>query len=307
MKKFYILFLFILHSFYSTSQNYFTQYFDGADTSITNSLQMYFEPGNPNVWQIGPPQKLFFSAAATTPNAILTDTINFYPDTNTSRFQVRFPADTSLTFGIYAMQWEQKLDLDFKKDVGILEFSVDGGTTWDNAFGNPYVYNFYGFNDNNMDTTLSGDIGFTGTDVIWKNIWICFDVSWMTLQVDTVRVRFSLVSDSINTNSEGWMLDNMLAHPTFIHTIAEKEQEKYLNVYPNPSGTIVHIEAKKLKEFHIIEKMELYDLNGRIVEEWKNIPTKFWIDVSRYANGLYYLKIRTNKKSETLPMVVSKP
>ena len=58
------------------------------------------------------------------------------------------------------------------------------------------------------------------------------------------------------------MIDNMLSHITFIHTIKETEQDRYLNVYPNPASGIVHIQAEKIMDYHIIELMELVDPLG---------------------------------------------
>jgi hypothetical protein len=119
-------------------------------------------------------------------------------------------------------------------------------------------------------------------------------------------VRFTFSSDSVNNNKEGWMIDNLLAHITYIHTVKEVAQENYLNVYPNPATNIVNIQAQKIMDYHIIEKMELVDPLGSVVDRWENIPTKFWFDTGNYIDGTYFLKVKTNIKSETLPLVISK-
>ena len=85
-----------------------------------------------------------FDSAATQPNAIITDTINFYPTNDTSDSFTEF----WLMFGIgafFALQWKQKLDMDTAHDGGIIEYSVDNGNTWVNVSNNPYVYNFMAF------------------------------------------------------------------------------------------------------------------------------------------------------------------
>ena len=98
----------------------------------------------------------------------------------------------------------------------------------------------------------------------------------------------------------------MIAHITFIHTVKEVNQTAYLNVYPNPTNGIINIAAEKLTEFHIIEHMELINSQGRVVEQWNNLPTKFWFDTNKYADGQYMLKVKTNIQSETLPIVITK-
>ncbi len=307
MKKIYLSLTFILCVVqYSTAQ-YYTQYFDGADTSGWNVIFIETDSSASNVWQIGAPQKVIFDSAATHPNAIVTDTVNFYPVNNTSRFIAKIPNNFG-SWGVFALQWMQKLDLDASLDGGMIEYTIDSGNTWISVFNNPFVYNFYGFDTANVDTMAGGEIAFSGADSTWKDIWLCFDLSWMQqFQFnDTIMFRFTLSSDSVNNNKEGWLIDNMIAHITLLHTIKEKEQENYLNIYPNPAGNIVHIQARKMMEYHIIEKMELVDALGRIIDSWANIPTKFWFETGRYESGLYFLKVKTNVRSETLPLVIGR-
>jgi hypothetical protein len=305
MRKFLLSILsimFLAHSL--NAQSYYTQYFDGADTSALNSLLIELDTSSSNIWQIGPPQKVLFNSAATVPNVIVTDTINNYPPGNTSSFS--FQVINQFGFqGVLALQWMQKLDLDTNYDGGLIEFSVNDGLTWENAFNNPYVYNFYGFNNENHDTLVSGENAFSGTDTTWRDIWLCLDLSWLSFQ-DTAMMRFTLKSDSVDNGREGWMIDNMMAHITIVHTLKNDPLPSYLNVFPNPASNIVHIEAQKLQQFHIIETMELYDAHGRLVESWRNIPTKFWINTEKYANGNYLLKVKTNIKSETIPLVIAR-
>jgi hypothetical protein len=300
-----ILFLGCVH--FATAQ-YYSQYFDGADTSWYNSIIIELDTASENIWQIGPPQKMIFDSAATQPNAIVTDTVNFYPTNNTSRFIANLSKDWG-NWGIFVLRWMQKLDMDEGFDGGIIEYTLDSGTTWVNVFNNPYVYSFYGFQEANRDTLANGEFAFSGTDSTWRDIWLCFDFAWLDFFdfEDTLQFRFTLLTDSVDNSKEGWLIDNMLAYLSVFHTVNKGEQESYLHVYPNPASSIVHIQAQKLMEFHIIESMELVDPLGRVVESWTNIPTKFWINVNRYPEGLYSLRIRTNIRSETIPLLIARP
>jgi len=305
MKKLYFFLALTIFAVNYSAAQFQTQYFDGADTAFANSVNVELDTASFNVWQIGPPQKIIFDSAATAPNAIVTDTIYNYPENNTSRFIIRI-LNQLAPWGVLALEWMQKLDMDADYDGGIIEYTTDHGLTWQNAFNNPYTYNFYGFQPANHDTLVSGVNAFSGTDSTWRNIWLCFDLSWMSQFPDTLMLRFSLVSDSVDNGKEGWLIDNFLSHVTIHHTIPEAKQEKYLNVHPNPANGIVYIETEKRMEFHIIEKMELVDQSGKLVEKWTNIPTKFWFDTEKYQSGLYYLKIKTNIRSETIPLVINK-
>lgn len=304
MKKYLLIFFLMPLLFLEANAQTKYQYFDGADTVFNNSVNVFIPVDTTNIWHIGIPQKAIFNSASTVPNAILTDSTKFYPINNLSSFYVNILNDW-FPWGIIALQWKQKLDMDLGNDGGIVEFSIDNGNSWQNAFNNPYVYNFYGFNNPNHVVLPNGEDAFSGMDTLWKDIWLCFDLSWMSQFPDTIRIKYSFISDSINNNREGWMMDNFISHITFIHTVNENETPRYLNVYPNPVKDIVFIEAKKIMEFHIIESMQLYSLEGKLIDSWKNIPTKFWFDTSKYANGQYILDIKTNLQSESLPITIS--
>lgn len=282
--------------------DYYTQYFDGADT--LNPILIEIDSSSSNIWQVGPPQKTIFSSAATSPNALLTDTINYYPPNDTSAFQFVLNND-NYWWAVLAVRWKQKLDID-TLDGGAIEFSIDSGATWQSAFNNPYVYNFYGYDDDNVDTLVGGELVFTGTDTTWRDIWLCFDISWLGYGGDPPMCRFTFKSDSIDNNKEGWMIDNMMYHLTILHTISEVEQEEYAKVYPNPTRGRVNIQMKKLNEFHVIENMELINVEGKVVQQFGVSPTKFYIDIGDHPDGIYFLKIQTNKKTETVQVLLQR-
>jgi len=272
--KIFTLLIVLISPSFLFGQEY-TQYFDGADTLVQNAIFIDFGSDSTNIWQIGPPQKTIFESASTVPNALLTDTINSYPNSDSSSFY--FTVDPSLfTFGILALSWNQKLDYENGSDGGLIEV--------------------------NQDTLSDGTAVFTGTDEEWKNVWLCFDVSWLS-NADSLVVKFTSISDSIDTNQEGWMIDNLYESITFIHTLTEAPQKKYLEVYPNPSSGQVFIQTQKRSDYHIIEQMELSDSSGKILKHYNTVPTKFNIDISDLPKGIYYLKVQTNIKTETVPII----
>lgn len=306
MKNNLLLIIFVMCNTHHLFAQYYTQYFDGADTIPYQSLAIVLDTSADNIWQIGTPNKSIFNAAATLPNALVTDTANYYPNNNTSSFVL--PVPIAWSWGVLAVQWKQKLDLDAGTDGGIIEIYNLQTQTWQNVFNNPYIYNFYGYDTANADTLNTGEYAFSGTDTTWRDIWLCADMTWLSQQgidIDTAYFRFTLKTDAINNRKDGWLIDNMFAHLTMIHTAANTTQKEYIKVYPNPTKDILHIEIQKLQEFHIIENMVLTNAQGQLLDEWKNIPTKFFINTQKYHNGLYYLKIQTNKKTETIPIIIN--
>ncbi len=284
----------------------YSQYFDGPDNSGFGQIPYTIDSGANNIWQVGYPFKAAFEYSPISGrNAIVTDTVKPYPPNNKSSFILKVPVFKP--YGIYALQWVQRFDFDSTGDGGLVEYSIDTAKTWQSVFDNPYVYNFYGFNTNNVGTLLSGQTGFAGKDTSVQDVWLCFGYSWLyNSKLDTLLIRFTFMSDSINNPRAGWMIDNIMSRITMIHTIKNVVMKDYLKLYPNPSNGRVYIEAENLLEFHIIETMELIDAQGIIVERWNNIPTKFWFETNKYAVGKYMVRIKTNKKTETLPLVISR-
>ncbi|MEQ8325045.1 MAG: T9SS type A sorting domain-containing protein [Vicingaceae bacterium] len=272
----------------------YNQYFDGADTGYY-SAPYFIDSGS--VWQVGPPQKTIFDSAASQPNVLITDTVLHYPKNDTSRVVFKVP-NYSFQIFIMAFQWMQKLDMDSARDFGMVEFKAHSDSSYVNAFNNPYVYNFYGFQRDNARPMANGDSAFTASDSSWRDIWFCLDYYYF-MYSDTAYLRFTFVSDSIDEQREGWMIDNFIAHETLIHTVKEGESEAYMKVFPSPTTGRVDIQVEKQNEYHIIEKIELLTADGKLVQTYGRAPTKFWIDISDQPNGMYLLRITTNLKSET--------
>lgn len=298
--------VFILYFFSPSQAQFYYEYFDNNANNF-GPITITIDSISNKVWQIGPPQKSIFNSASTVPNVIVTDTITYYPTGISSSFIVTVE-NQGFNWGIFAFEWVQKLDLDSGFDGGIIEYSIDSGATWVNVFNDPYVYNFYGFDISNTDTLTNGEYAFSGTDSTWKNIWLCFDYSWMEQfeTLDLIMFRFTIKSDEYDNQKEGWMIDNMFAHLTGIHTVGEVEQEEYMSIYPNPTADKLNIQIKKVMEYHLIEQMELIDSRGVTVDKWTKVPTKFWIDTDKYPGGNYFLKIQTNFKTEIHPIIIQK-
>jgi len=305
MKHIYFSFILFLFFVQQSSAQFYTQYFDGADTAFASSVNVFRDTSSSNIWQIGAPHKIIFNSAATVPNVIVTDTMNNYPVNNTSRFTVEVLDQFGFN-GIFALQWKQKLNMTKKHAGGIVEFTTDHGVTWQNVFNNSNVFNFYGFLPANKDTLLTGEYAFSGTDSTWKDIWLCLQLTWIHSLPDTIMFRFTFTSDTLSDEKEGWMIDNMLAHRTIIHPVNGPEEAGFLDIYPNPSTNVVYIQTEKRMENYTVESMELINETGQVVERWKNLPLRFSFETGKYPDGLYLLKVKTTVKSESIPLMICK-
>jgi len=302
MKKLFILFVCLVASCTLHAQ-FYRQYFDGADTTSA-SAKVKIQPLTDNIWQVGKPQKVFFNSAATLPNAIITDTIHNYPAANTSSFVISVRPYVAGPF-INAYQWVEKLDMTKKHSGGIIEFSVDSGATWVNVFNNPSIYSFYGFDSSSKDTLLTGEYALSGTDTSWRDIWLCFP-PYFAVTTDSLLLRFTFKSDSADTgfHHEGWMIDNFIIHPTFVHTASKilKETDQ-LNIYPNYTTGILQIGTKRAKKLTGIQKMEMLNSDGKLLRQWGESDFNTQIDISDLPAGNYLLNIKTNLGTEIFKVV----
>ena len=79
-----------------------------------------------NIWQIGKPQKIIFDSASTVPNAIVTDTINFYPINNISRFGIKildeYTKQLEVAYQLLSPEVQSIFHAIIVKHIAMLEF-----------------------------------------------------------------------------------------------------------------------------------------------------------------------------------------
>ncbi|MFC2119171.1 T9SS type A sorting domain-containing protein, partial [Bacteroidota bacterium] len=63
-------------------------------------------------------------------------------------------------------------------------------------------------------------------------------------------------------------------------------------IYPNPTDGIINLE---LQDYQQIKKIEIADINGRIIHEKSELQLKNSIDLSKNKNGIYIIKIYSDK------------
>jgi hypothetical protein len=239
-----------------------------------------------NIWQIGKPQKTFFNSAYSKPYAIVTDTINPYPINNTSSFVIK----TWIAGGAGALtiDFMHKYETDSLKDGGYIEVSIDNGATWMNI-ASLYSF-FYPFHD-----TIEGGIpAFTGK----SNGWVHAHTSILCEASvnDSVLVKFTFKSDSINNNKEGWMIDNLIFSIIICEGIVEHSGNiAQVNVYPNPANTNITL-SYQLPQNESKGMLNLYNTMGQLISSGDITSSNGTIDedVSALSGGIYYYTLSVN-------------
>ena len=88
------------------------------------------------------------------------------------------------------------------------------------------------------------------------------------------------VSSTLSTNDVNGILDNV-------------------KIYPNPTDNILFIDTLDKG----IKKIELFDLQGRLLKTIKENKEKYQIDISNFSSATYLVKLSTEKGSQTVKVV----
>jgi hypothetical protein len=235
-----------------------------------------------NIWQIGIPQKSLINTAYSSPNVIITDTMNPYPTNDTSVFIFKH-----IDQGGYSTPHSAELagnyfvNSDSLNDYGTIEISLDQGTTWINLLTDTIYSSYYYWNT--PKPTL------TGNSNGWQNFWVSlaplgypFNVNWS----DTILLKFSFISDSIADGLDG------LAYDSFnfcdgVEGIDELLNDDLISVYPNPTSNLLYINRRNQSTK---ESIKIYGYNGQLLYQDNNFNSKS-IDLNKLnlTDGLYFI------------------
>lgn len=232
-------------------------------------------PDSNNVWQVCTPYKTVFDSAHSSPKAILTDSTGPYPVNIISSFIIKFVfidycACEPVIGGYY------KFDSDTLKDYGRIEFSLDNGITWLNALSDTVIP---------YQNWLTPKPVLTGRIHQWREFRVSISEysNW-----DTLYYRFTFISDSIQTNQEGWMLDD-LPLIDWVEGIQDIGFRNEINIHPNPASTHITIETP------IESQLSILNLNGQELLKQTTTEPKTVIDISTLPNGIYFVRVTGDK------------
>ena len=299
MKKIFTLF-FVFITVISYSQVYWAYNINFEDISQLFRLEIDTISNPNNIWQIGSPQKTTLSNAYSSPNVIITDTVNSYPINDTSVFIIKHIACFGLFVGGYVdLVGYYYVNSDTLKDYGKIEFSHDNGTSWVDLLNDSIlidtINNHYWYWSNLDKPTLTGN----------SNGWNGFFVNigklggFYKVQIgDTVLYRFSFISDSIQTNKDGLMFDN-LQFDDFYEGI-EEISCKFIKseCFPNPAKDVLTIKFEN--EENSSFELFVFDITGKQIYNQTNMKSnQLSFSVADFKKAIYIYKL-VNQKGITI-------
>jgi len=299
--KYFLLIIVILGA-----QDLFAQYPGNPVDSIFfehNTLPYQISPTPGNCWQVGHPSKTYFDSAYSLPLAIVTDTLNPYPINTNSSFTFTFPNNFEGSF----VRFYQKYNTDTLTDYGTIEVSYNLGATWlplvdSNCIMNDCIHLYW-----SDDLVLS----------TWKSVphvmqpsglshgWIMSQYTWWWTvptkkEVDSmpptlISLRFTFSSDAVQTNKDGWMIDNITTgYLALGDGIPIMNKDAVVRISPNPmtSVSLVTFSTELVNS-----SFEVYDLVGRLVYH-EDINKKLFLNLYRkdFIPGSYIWSVRSGDR-----------
>lgn len=248
-----------------------------------------------NIWQIGTPQKPFFNTSYSSQNALVTDTIHPYATSNHSYFDLKVPDTLNFFIGNVILSFKHKFQTDTLIDGGYIEISNDGGYSWFNVIEDDPVLAFNSENLYSQTDTLAGGIhGFSGT----SDDWITTRIQWVWLALlkgtnEDKIIRFHFISDSVQTNKAGWMIDDILL--SYVETPGGISDLRHsgisIKLAPNPADYFIELDLEQNGSGPYA--LSVFNVLGQEVKTAGNIRSgKLRLDVSGLKSGVYFVQLK---------------
>ncbi|MFO7657587.1 MAG: T9SS type A sorting domain-containing protein [Bacteroidales bacterium] len=244
----------------------------------------YIKTDTSKIWHIMEPNKqiLFLPSSDFNKHAIVSDTNRYYKNNIYSSFQFK------LIYGygdFYQISFSHKYDFEKTKDGGIIETSYDNGITWQNLLFDTIIQDNLDFVQNlysSEDTIMSYNNlpGFTGLQEEFIRTTFVFTANEES-RGNTFLLRFTIVTDSVDDQNEGWMLDDFWFGGINVGVVSYDNRER-IDFYPNPVKSVLEIKSEDLK----ITEVKVISLSGKKLMEKSGYDIKT-IDMTGIHSGMY--------------------
>ncbi|GAA0871558.1 T9SS type A sorting domain-containing protein [Gangjinia marincola] len=185
------------------------------------------------------------------------------------------------------LKFEMAFQLELNWDVAYVEYSIDGGNTWD-ILGTANDANWY--NSNYSQCTLCTGAQWTGETSTTMASY-SYDLTAFSNEEEFIA-RFVFKSDQAVTR-EGVVIDDFVIESQQLSN-PSVELDGMISIYPNPSKEIINISYPAyLKDLTI----EMIDVTGKLIKSWRNNDVQekeAALDISQFATGVYFVRINSN-------------
>ncbi len=227
------------------------------------------------------------SATYVSPSSSITDSPNGNYQNNANK-TITISDQIDLTAALGAnVTFYAKWDIENNWDYVQLEVSTNNGNTWIPQCGN---FTNEGSTNNGQPT---GEPLYDGT----QNDWVLEEINLSDYLGEQLLVRFQFESDGAQS-ADGFYFDDLKIN-IIDETLGTTDlSETVFNVYPNPVETLLTINTTSTNY-----SIAIYNIQGQLMNEIKNISETQTIDYSNYTTGIYFMKIVSENTSKTVKVI----
>ncbi|MCG3166358.1 MAG: hypothetical protein POELPBGB_02136 [Bacteroidia bacterium] len=292
-------------------------YLDTLDLSEDSSIIIIDTANSCNTWVLGHSYKTSFDSILS-PLGLVTDTILPYTTNVKCSFIVK---QTAMGFYPNLLFFEHKFETDSLLDGGYIEYSCDHGEHWRLVDGSNIVpdgppqgvnyFNYLGLPDSYWQQTMStihdtvpaftgisNDWQWSGLQIVWfypvmrpdENRW---DECWQNM--DTLYMRFTFESDSIDSGKAGWMIRNIVTGWNDLSGSISEFSTLPLKLFPNPATENISLELPP--NSGTLSSVVISDIAGKVIAS-PLTPLQGesgTVDVSTLSSGIYFVLAETDK------------
>lgn len=270
-----------------TCNNQFGINFEDFDQHSCLHIDTVSNPSNS--WQIGKPNYRSFASSNSQPYAIVTKLDTSYPPNDTSSFQIVLDqADGGFNTPYHVIiSGKYFINTDTIFDFWTIHFSPDNSKSWYDLLDSVILDTmpfFWPWDENSYPQTS----GNSGT-------WLDFnmDIAQIghSLGVkfgDTVALKFTFYSDSIDSGNEGLMFDDFYILD-YYEGIEDRNSATFL-ISPNPVSD--EIEIRNSKKYPSEYRLKITDILGQTtIDQLHTQSTSHHINVAFLPPGIYLIEI----------------
>lgn len=273
--------------------------FDDGATLVLDSV--YPE----GCWQVGMPSKPLFASALSQPRALVTDTVEPYPESSTCYAEFTLITDEGLGYYGRWIEFDHWLDIAPNTHAWL-------------ELGSPWSGDWYRFG-------LSGDDGWLSGNALWTPQGYEFDPSatgWQHVILDSpcigvldggnerwydpiMRLRFVFVSSDNPQGQDGWMIDDVRATATICSGGIGEEALGHVSIDPVPANNLVRLTFGSRHAGACT--IEVLSSDGRSVLVKRTVAEgTVPLDVSGLDSGYYLCRVSNGSSHSTARLVVER-
>jgi len=228
------------------------------------------------------------SSTFVSPSSAITDSPGGdYPDN--SNKTITLSEEVNLINAIGAnLSFYAKWELENNWDYVQIEVSTNDGNSWEPQCGK---FTNEGSENGGQPT---GEPLYDGT----QNEWVLEEIDLNDYLGETILVRFQFESDS-GVTGDGFYFDDLAIKIIDDGTLSILDvEESQFNIYPNPVNDILNITTPSTDY-----SIEIFNLQGQLIRENKNVSGSQTLDYSSYSKGIYIMKLTSEKKSKSFKII----